>query len=386
MKNKNLPYQAYAILILLLAALGFIASCYLILLHYKNYTDITYSSFCAISRSINCDTVSQSPWSFLFGTPLAIWGFFSYLIFFILCLLVQKNKQQHKYLWDILFLLALVYSIFDIYLGYIAAVKIKSYCIVCLFTYAISLSLLFLTWIIRKRFYSHSFVSSINGNFQYFKKHKSYSSLLLIIIASFGILKLFLPTYWIYDYPPLSKDIHFGTTQEGRPWVGAENPEIIINEYSDYQCFQCSKMHLMLRLLVNEHPTKIRLVHYHYPMDENFNTVLVKNPFHSGSGQLALLAIASKRQDKFWEANDALYSIARQGIPEFNIIKFAGKLGVESKLLKEDMYSLSALKELEEDIRSGLKNNIVGTPSYIIDGQVYPSHLPPHIIDRVIHD
>ncbi|MBU4035957.1 MAG: hypothetical protein KKA35_05965, partial [Proteobacteria bacterium] len=42
------------------------------------YTDIGYESFCAISKAINCDTVSQSPYSVFLGVPLAIWGVAGY--------------------------------------------------------------------------------------------------------------------------------------------------------------------------------------------------------------------------------------------------------------------------------------------------------------------
>jgi len=99
-----------------------------------------------------------------------------------------------------------------------------------------------------------------------------------------------LPRYWIFTYPVPSENVSSGITPEGNPWLGAKNPILTIEEFTDYQCFQCSKMHLMLRLLVNRHPRKLRLVHHHYPMDSEFNYILVKKPFHEGSGKLAMLA------------------------------------------------------------------------------------------------
>ena len=173
-------------------------------------------------------------------------------------------------------------------------------------------------------------------------------------------------------------------TEEGHPWIGAEQPVLTIKEFTDYQCFQCSKMHFFLRRLVHEYPDKVRLVHYHYPMDEKFNPVLVKKPFHTGSGMLALLAVASAKQDKFWQANDSLYALVRNGITKFNINKFANKLGADAEKLKQDMYSQAALKQVESDIRTGLKNKIVGTPSFIVDGKVYSGHLPPEVFDKIM--
>lgn len=101
-------------------------------------------------------------------------------------------------------------------------------------------------------------------------------------------------------------------------------------------------------------------------MDEKFNTVLVKKPFHTGSGELALLTIAAAQQGKFWEANDAMYTAIRSGITAFNIQKFAAKLQLDVDQLKKNMYSPASLKKIESDIRTGLKNNIVGTPLLLL--------------------
>jgi len=51
--------------------------------------------------------------------------------------------------------------------------------------------------------------------------------------------------------------------------------------------------------------------------------------------------------------------------------------------LKKDMYSQETLKILEKDIRKGLKNRIIGTPSFIVDGKVYAGHLPTEILERL---
>ncbi|WP_339137793.1 MAG: vitamin K epoxide reductase family protein [Candidatus Electrothrix sp. GW3-4] len=385
MKQKTLPlpYRVYTVPILILAAIGIAASAYLALSHYRNYTDIGYSSFCAISKSINCDTVSQSPWSILLGLPVALWGVLGYTLFFLLSLPAQVNTEERRGLWDLLFLIALLFSLIDLFFGYITAVKIQSYCIVCLFTYVVSFALLFQTWIIRRRFNKHSLFSGIRKGLEFLLRQKITLTLLMLLVLTFGTLKIFIPTYWEYQYPQLAQNIAKGVTEEGHPWIGAENPKLTIKEFTDYQCFQCSKVHFFLRLLVDKYPDKIRLVHYHYPMDEKFNTVLVKKPFHTGSGELALLTIAAAQQGKFWEANDAMYTAIRSGITAFNIQKFAAKLQLDVDQLKKNMYSPASLKKIESDIRTGLKNNIVGTPSFIVDGKVYGGRLPNELLDII---
>ncbi len=92
---------------------------------------------------------------------------------------------------------------------------------------------------------------------------------------------------------------------------GSETPKIIITEFSDYLCFQCRKMHTALRLLVDHYPDRIRLIHRHFPMDHEFNP-LVKEPFHGGSGKMALIRLYAHQKDKFWEINDLLFKIAAE--------------------------------------------------------------------------
>ena len=65
-KKKTIQPAAFGVYYgaaLALAIAGIINSVYLAISHYRNYTDIGYESFCAISRAINCDTVSQSPYA-----------------------------------------------------------------------------------------------------------------------------------------------------------------------------------------------------------------------------------------------------------------------------------------------------------------------------------
>ena len=98
-------------------------------------------------------------------------------------------------------------------------------------------------------------------------------------------------------------------SEDGHPWIGAENPILTISEFSDYMCFQCKKMHFILRQLVQSYPDRIRMIHRHFPMDHAYNP-LVKDPFHSGSGQMALIALYAQTKGQFWKVNDYLFGLA----------------------------------------------------------------------------
>ena len=384
--NKNrhtvipLAYGYYFIPTLMAVISAMVNSIYLAVTHYKNYTDFTYQSFCAISRSINCDTVAQSPWAFFAGLPVAYWGLFGYLLFFYVLLQVRKNKDHHSFLWAFLVLLSSVFAGVAVYLSYISFVKIDSYCILCLFNHLISFVLLGYSLIAYKRFGSHALLSDLLCVKALFLKK---SNLLAIgaLTLLFVCLWIFMPTYWRYEPLHLDEaiDVKQGMTQEGNPWIGSENAETTIHIYSDYMCFQCGKIHHFLRSMIANEPGKYKLVVHHYPLDHAYNPIVVKNPYHVGSGKMAQLAVFAMIKGKFWKMNDALFEIGRNKT-SFSTERIAEKTGFTSGELVWALQQQDLREIVDTDIRRGLKLRITSTPSFVVDGRVYSGRIPEEIL------
>ena len=387
-KNKKiipLPFPVYFWTTFCLAAAGIADAVYLSISHYRVYTDMGYRSFCAISKAINCDTVSQSPYSIFFGLPVPVWGIFGYGFFMLLLLLANNVDAARKRIWTILFLMALFFSVYSVVLALISAYIIHSYCIMCIVSHAISFALLFYTWIIRKRFESGAIIEALKNDLNFLANKKLLGSTLFgILVVGFILVKAFLPAYWHFKAPLLSGHIPVGITENGHPWIGAEQPKLVITEYTDYQCFQCKKMHFFLRQLIEKHPDKIRLIHRHFPMDHQFNP-LVKEPFHVGSGKMALLAIYAATRDKFWKMNDVLFERAEEK-GSLNIKALADEIGVDFQGLGRSINDPAILLKLKHDIWQGLKLNVSGTPAFVIDDRVYLSQIPPEIIKVALKD
>jgi uncharacterized membrane protein/protein-disulfide isomerase len=387
-ENKKiipLPFAVYYWTIFCLAAAGMADSIYLSISHYRVYADIGYRSFCAISKAINCDTVSQSPYSIFLGLPVPIWGIFGYG-FFLLFLLLAKNKDAvPKRIWTLLFLMALGFSGYSVILALISSFIIHSYCIMCIVSYAISFLLLFYTWIIRKRFESGGIIMGLKGDLNFLLNKKSHSLALIgIFVIGFILMRTSCPAYWHFKAPQLSAHIPVGMTENGHPWIGAENPKLVITEYTDYQCFQCKKMHYFLRQLVEKYPDKIRLIHRHFPMDHQFNPI-VKEPFHVGSGKMALLAIYAATRDKFWKMNDILFNRAREK-GSLNVKELADEVGINFEDLGRSINDPTIRLKLKRDIWNGLKLNISGTPAFVINDKVYLAQIPPEIIKDALQN
>jgi uncharacterized membrane protein len=378
-----LPFPFYGLPVLILTLAGLADAAYLAISHYRNYTDIGYASFCAISRAINCDTVSQSPYAIFLNVPVAAWGVLGYAAVLLLAIHGWFQHSGARRGWNLLFVLSLLFSIYSVILAAISTYYIHSYCIMCILSYGINLLLLFYCWMIKKRFGLPPLWQGLKSDLSSLWKTPLSRTAMMLLVAAGLAGPGFYPAYWDFQSDLPSEELQTGITAEGHPWIGASQPELEIIEFADYLCFQCRKMHYYLRQLVHQNPDRVRLVHRHFPMDHAINP-LVKEPFHVGSAQMAILAIYAAEEGRFWQMNDALFAHAAEK-DELNLKELSASTGIALAGMQK---ALSARKDLEmllaKDIWAGMKLNITGTPAYVIHDQVYTGAIPPEIIRKAL--
>jgi predicted DsbA family dithiol-disulfide isomerase len=276
--------------------------------------------------------------------------------------------------------MALVFSIYSIILAIISVAFVHSYCIMCMVSYAVNLMLVFFTWLTHKRFENRSIANGIYKDIQWIRDHKKGSGLFLGAAA--GLMALLIcctPRYWEMQVSPLGRELSRGTTEEGHPWIGADNPRLEITEFTDYQCFQCKKMHFYLREFMTRHPDTIRLIHRNFPMDHKYNP-MVKEPYHIGAGKMALLSLYAINHGKFWEISDFLFNIDTQN-GHFNIKEMAGIAGFDVLDFANSINDRTLQQKLRADILEAIRLGINATPGYLIDGKIYVGHVPADIIN-----
>jgi protein-disulfide isomerase len=253
----------------------------------------------------------------------------------------------------------------------------------CIVSFGINFLLLYYVWIIRKRFNTPGILEGLKHDLRFLWNKSVLST---IVFGSFfsgvGLVLAFFPNYWHFDPPKLQAAPRTGITDEGYPWIGAEQPELVITEFTDYQCFQCKKMHFFLRQLMGKYPDKIRLIHRHFPMDDTINPI-VGERFHVGSGIMALFAEYAKSEDKFWQMNDILFKMAGH-VDYINIKELAEQTGLDYTKLAHATKSSVTRYKVKHDIAVGIKLGITGTPGYLIGGKVYLGQIPPEIISSVL--
>jgi len=381
---KPFPFRLYFWVIILLAGSGLVASIYLSVSHFRVYTDIGYRSFCAISRSLNCDTVSQSPYAIFFDAPVPVWGIVGYTFLLVFVVLFVGPKGSVSRGLAIAFTISLAFSAYSMVLAFISSYYIGAYCIVCIYTYAVNFLLAYMTWLVRRRFESKHYVQALKSDIKYLKRHpKKCVSLGGVLLCSIISIVAFFPAYWNLELSEGPLRLPTGLTEDGHPWIGSDSAPLVITEYTDYLCFQCKKMNFYLREFAARHPDKIKLVHRHFPMDSRFNPIL-KAPFHEGAGIMALIAIHAAENGKFWEVSDYLFSLAGHGA-RIDINEIAAKSGLNASKIDKALNDPGIRQKLIRDIQQGLKLGLTGTPSYVIEGRVYHGMIPAEIFNKVLN-
>ena len=266
---KPLPFRVYLVTILILAGSGLAASIYLAVSHFRVYTDIGYRSFCAISRTFNCDTVSQSTYAIFLNVPVAVWGVIGYSFLLIFIVLYAGRKDARGRGWAAAYCLLLAFCCYSVILASISSYVINAYCIICIFTYAVNLALAFMAWLVRKRFDPSGFIGALKIDIRHIaQRQKSAAVMAGVTVLSLALIIAFFPGYWKLELPSELSKLQTGLTEDGHPWIGNDSAPIVITEFSDYLCFQCKKMNYYLRQLISRHPDSFKLVHHHFPAPE----------------------------------------------------------------------------------------------------------------------
>jgi vitamin-K-epoxide reductase (warfarin-sensitive) len=113
------------------------------------------SSICTLSEKISCDIVNKSPWSEVFGFPVAGIGLVGFAVLAALALRAQgaDGRERHTFLtW--LFALSVVGFVVQAYLTYIEFWIIGVACPICVSSQIAILGTVMLAGITWKRSYS----------------------------------------------------------------------------------------------------------------------------------------------------------------------------------------------------------------------------------------
>jgi vitamin-K-epoxide reductase (warfarin-sensitive) len=140
---KDVP-RVILVAIALLALAGMAVSSVALVHHYGH----SPSSYCDFGQSFNCDMVNRSRYSTLAGIPVALIGLLGYLGILALVTLYRKRPESRA----LLFFGALAGVAFALYLTYIEALVLAVWCILCVSSLVIIVSIAALSSLVFLRY------------------------------------------------------------------------------------------------------------------------------------------------------------------------------------------------------------------------------------------
>ena len=170
----------------------------------------------------------------------------------------------------------------------------------------------------------------------------------------------------------------------GRPRRGSADADVVLVEYSDFQCPYCVRSHKAIRKLM-EGRDDVALVYKHLPLS-----------MHPAALPAALAAEAAAEQGRFWEMHDALFALGRgigDGVEAKDVVPAEGpvhyeaqarKIGLDVERYRADYRSELVRGRVEADEAEAERLGVRGTPTFLLGGErVRPGPTPEQLSRQV---
>jgi protein-disulfide isomerase len=138
---------------------------------------------------------------------------------------------------------------------------------------------------------------------------------------------------------------------------GAPDAPVTLVEYGDFQCPHCAMAHGIVEEVLHDAGSMMRFVYRHFPLAS----------MHPQAAIAAEAAEAAAAQGKFWEMYDVLF-LNQDALEPDDLIGYAGAIGLDTPRFVDDMERRVHAARVQEDLESGRRSGVDGTPAFFING------------------
>ncbi len=141
------------------------------------------------------------------------------------------------------------------------------------------------------------------------------------------------------------------------PVLGSPQRQVVLVEFSDFQCPYCSRVQVTLKQFMASHQQQVTLVYKHYPLSR----------IHAEAMAAASAAWAAGQQGRFWDYHDRLFTSQAQ-LGETLYLALAKELALDEQRFNADRKSDRARQAIAADMQLAEKLGIQGTPFFLLNG------------------
>lgn len=170
---------------------------------------------------------------------------------------------------------------------------------------------------------------------------------LVLTIASGGGLGAAAEAEEVVDVDPGT-----GATQ------GAAEAPVTIVEFSCFTCPACADLQPGLKQMLSRHPDKVRLAFRYFPLRLEGKPIL-----------LAKAAECARRQGKFWETHDLLFSKGAEIETAEDLVEVTAPLGLDREGFSQCLASKEVEARVLEDFEAGRSYGVNSTPTLFVNGR-----------------
>lgn len=340
-------------------------------------------ALCNINKTLNCDVVTASRFSSLWGVPLALWGFSTQLIlFFFLSLFFLGLAADKARLGRFTFYMSIFIAGTSLVMGSISVMYLKSYCIFCLLAYVLSFVHL---WTIKGlQLADHT---SPHSSFFLLDIKAALGSSRWIAISAFSILPLtFLFNAMLLDSfggAALGQVIQTATSQWQTTEAvqfsdkglskGPKDAKMTIVEFADFLCPHCKHAVPSLKVFTESHP-EVRLIFKSFPLDGLCNA---NKEMPKGDGTRCLISktvhCAEKLNQKGWVFYEEVFKNQEQLMgteaAKAFLLQLTQSQGLDASAMNACVSSEETHQAIMSQSQEGLTGAIEGTPSIFVNGR-----------------
>ena len=158
-----------------------------------------------------------------------------------------------------------------------------------------------------------------------------------------------------------NRDALIGTS----PTQGRPDAEIILFEFSDFQCPFCARASLDVKILLDEYGDDLLLVYKHLPLTQ----------IHPEAMPAARAAWAAGQQGQFWLYHDGLFA-NQVRLGDALYVELAQQIGLDLDQFNRDRNGTASLTAIQRDLQLAQRLQISSTPTFLINDLLMPPGAP----------
>lgn len=141
--------------------------------------------------------------------------------------------------------------------------------------------------------------------------------------------------------------------------LGPDDAPVTIVEYGDFECPNCKQAAPAVSMLLKRFGSQVRFAYRHYPLEA----------VHPHALLAAEAAECAGAQGRFWEMHGQLFE-HQSHLDLEHLRRYAEDVGLDIGRYTTEMKDHVYLSKIREQIDSGKRSGVRGTPGFFVNGRI----------------